>query len=1148
MLAQGRAADALRLADARNGAGDGIDVWQLRGEALVTLGRLDDAIDALSSGLTLEPNHIDSLLLRGAARQAMARYPEALDDYDRVLQLQQGNADAQFNCGLILAAQGKHQLACKRYELAIAARPGFPGAITQRGVALVKLGRSDEALDAFARAIELDPDFIEALRNRADLLNQLHKSDNSFAAYGELLAAYDRALAIAPDDTDLNNNRGTVLQRLGRLNDALACYEKALAIRPDFFDALNNSGIVLDALDRMEQSEARFRLALRSDPGKVAAHLNLALCLLRLGRFGEGWQEYEWRWRMPNFRRYDYGFKEPRWDGTQDLRGKTLLLTAEQGLGDTLQFVRYIPLLRGRCAKLMLLVPGPLAELLGVNFPDVHINNASKRLPEFDYHCPLLSLPLAFGTTLESIPNPGAYLQAPLDLRLEWETAHPPAATPRVGVVWAGNPEHGNDLHRSIPLTTFLPLLGVRGREYFILQKDLSEQDRKMLTGCQDTIFASDRFGDFRDTAAAIAQLDLVITVDTSVAHLAGAMGKPVWILIPPQADWRWILGRDDSPWYPTARIYRRLSETSWDSVIGQVAADLRTFAPTRDAVPARQLASGIDEALRAAVVLHNRGQLDDAAAMYAGVLQLEPDNFDANHLLGQARRRQGRNDEAEALYRHALRVRPDNVPALNNLMRLLRSAGRQEQALEIHNRLITLCPSDPRAWSERAASLLALNRHDEALENLDRALALDPDHLNALNNYAVVMLHRKRHEEALAYLDRLLAIKPDFVDGIANRGLALLGLGRPLEAIENYHLGLKLAPNSTTQLCNHGISLMAVNRHAEAIEQFHKALAIDPRHIDANWNLSLSQLALGDFANGWRQYEWRWKRTELAPHYREIPIPLWTGAEDLSGRCLFIHFEQGFGDTFQFLRYLPLLKARGARMLLSIPEAMRHLVAANFPDVEVFSGNEVLPPFDYHVAIMSLPLALGTTLATIPAANPPYLRAPKDRIAAWRRRIPRGRQLHVGLVWSGNPGHRYDAQRSLGIDGMRTLLDLPGIRFHALQKEVREGEAELLAQMPRIDPLGPDLKDFSDTAAAINQLDLVITVDTSVAHLAGAMGKPVWILLPHAADWRWLTDREDSPWYPTVRLFRLAFGEPADANLRRVRAALKDFRKARRP
>jgi tetratricopeptide (TPR) repeat protein len=1148
MLAQGRAADALRLTDKlRDNAADAVDVLQLRGEALVALGQFDDAIAVLTSSLTLAPNHTDSLLLRGAIQQAMARYPEALGDFDRVLQLQPTNADAQFNSGLILAAKGKHQLACRRYELAIAARPDFPAAITQRGVALIKLGRRDEALDAFARALELAPDFLDALRNRADLLNQMHKSDSSFAAYGELLAAYDRALAIAPDDKDLHNNRGTVLQRLGRFTDALACYERALTVRPDFFDALNNSGIVLDALDHMEQSEARFRLALRSDPGKVAAHLNLALCLLRVGRFAEGWREYEWRWRMPSFRSYDYGFKEPRWDGTQNLQGKALLLTAEQGLGDTLQFVRYIPLLRERCGKLLLLVPGPLAELLGINFPYVHINNASKRLPEFDYHCPLLSLPLALGTTLESIPNPGAYLQAPLDLSLEWETAHPATAKPKIGLVWAGNPEHGNDLHRSIPLATLLPLLKMGGREFFILQKNLAEQDREMLKGCQDIEFASDRFKDFRDTAAAISQLDLVITVDTSVAHLAGAMGKPVWILVPPQADWRWILGRNDSPWYPTARIYRRMPESSWESVVARVADDLQAFAVVRDAVPTRHMPSGIDEALRAAVILHNNGQLDDASAIYSGVLHIDPDNFDANHLQGQARRRQGRLDEAETLFRNALRLRPDNITALSNLMRLLRSAGRHEQALEIHDRLVALRPSDPKVWSERAASLLALGRHEEAQEDLNRTLALDPDHLNALNNYAVVMLHQKRYQDALAYLDRLLAIKPDFIDGIANRGLALLGLGKPLEAIDNYHLGLKLAPNSTTQLCNHGISLMAVNRHVEAIGQFNKALAIDPQHLDANWNLGLSQLAIGDFANGWRQYEWRWKRSELAPHYREMPIPLWTGAEDLSGRCLFIHFEQGFGDTFQFLRYLPLVKARGARVLLSIPEAMRHLVAANFPDVEVFSGNDVLPPFDYHIAMLSLPLAFGTTLSTIPSGSPPYLKAPKDRIAAWRRRIPRGRHLHVGLVWSGNPGHRYDAQRSLGIEGMRPLLELPGIRFHALQKEVREDDVELLAQMPRIDPLGPELKDFSDTAAAINQLDLVITVDTSVAHLAGALGKPVWVLLPHAADWRWLTGREDSPWYPTMRLFRLAFGEAAGANVKRVRAALKDIRKARR-
>jgi tetratricopeptide (TPR) repeat protein len=256
-----------------------------------------------------------------------------------------------------------------------------------------------------------------------------------------------------------------------------------------------------------------------------------------------------------------------------------------------------------------------------------------------------------------------------------------------------------------------------------------------------------------------------VITVDTSVAHLAGAMGKPVWILVPPQADWRWILGRNDSPWYPTARIYRRMPESSWDSVVAQVASDLRRLhASVRDQSPDRRISERRRRGTRAAVILHNNGRLDDASAIYSGILQIDPGQFRRQP---PARARHGAAKDATKKRRPCFAMRygfvPRNVSALSNLIRLLRNTDKHEEALEAHNQLVALRPSDPKVWSERSVSLIALKRHDEALDSVNRALALDPNHLNALNNYAVVMLHQKRPGEALAYLDRLLAIKPDF-------------------------------------------------------------------------------------------------------------------------------------------------------------------------------------------------------------------------------------------------------------------------------------------------------------------------------------------------------------------------------------------------
>lgn len=1137
MLARGEVAPALAFCEHLEGsAREDVNARQFHAEVLLAAGRLPEAICELDRCLAEEADRVDAILLRAATRHSLGQVDAALDDYRRVLALQPYHADALHNIGRLLVRKGEFEAALASYDAAIAARPEFPDAINNRGVVLKQLGRNEEALQAFRLALALAPTHLEALRNYPELL---------FASTRDpgVLELYDQALATYPDDAILHNNRGTVLQAMGRYGEALACFQRALELAPDYPDALNNSGTVLQVFDRYAEAETCIRKAIEFEPGKVSAHWNLGLALLRMGRFEEGWHEHEWRWRKAEFQRHVFGFKQPRWDGSQSLEGKTILLTTEQGYGDSIQFVRYALRLHRHGARVLLLVPRALVELFAGSLPVAGVFNATTDLPPFDFHAPLLSLPLAFGTTLESIPAETPYLAPPPSRSIVWKQSLPRRVAPRVGLVWAGRSSHANDRHRSLSLSQMEPLLRVTGCEFVALQNEIAADDRRYMDAHPDISVLGDRFEDFSDTAAVISMLDLVITVDTAVAHLAGAMGKPVWILIPPAADWRWLHGRTDSPWYPTARLYRRSHDEEWDSVIREVARDLASFSATAVSPAPPALVTGPADALKAAAMLHNNGRLDDAIAIYRGVLQIEPGNFDANHLLGIARRSQGRFAEAEELIHRALRVRPDNLPALKSLARVQLSLCKHELALETSARITAREPDAAEPWADRGVSLIALERYDDALASLDRALELKPGHINALNNRGVVLLHLGRHAEALASLDRALEIQPGYADAIGNRGLALLGLGRTSEAVENYRDGLKLHPGSTTMLSNLGISLMALNRHTEAIECFHQTLAIDPNHVDANWNLSLSLLASGDYRNGWRQYEWRWKRVEMAPHFRSFHVPLWTGEQNLAGRTLLLHFEQGFGDTIQFLRYVRPLSSAGARIVLALPEALRRLAQASFPGVGVFCGNEVLPPFDLHCPLLGLPLACGTSLDSIPAADPPYLRPPAESLLAWKERLGRRKKaIRVGLVWSGNPAHKHDSSRSLEVDLLRPLLDLPGTEFYGLQKDVREDDARQLGSMKNLRMIGGQFADFGDTAAAISQLDLVISVDTSVAHLAGALGKPVWIILPFAADWRWLTDREDSVWYPTARLFRHPDEHSVRETLRRIAAALPGF------
>ncbi|MCH8036190.1 MAG: hypothetical protein IIC53_03595, partial [Proteobacteria bacterium] len=302
-----------------------------------------------------------------------------------------------------------------------------------------------------------------------------------------------------------------------------------------------------------------------------------------------------------------------------------------------------------------------------------------------------------------------------------------------------------------------------------------------------------------------------------------------------------------------------------------------------------------------------------------------------------------------------------------------------------------------------------------------------------------------------------------------------------------------------------------------EAVASFHKALDIEPDYADAHHNFSLTLLLQGDFPNGFEQYEWR-RRTKMCPR-RVFAQPEWDGGP-FPGRTLLLHAEQGLGDTLHFIRYAPLVRDLGGRVVIECQKPLADLLGSVAGiDAIVPEGNP-LPPFDLHTPLLSLPHLLGTTEATVPTAVP-YLSPEPGAVEVWRHRVGRGEELKVGLVWAGSPGHKNDRNRSISLERLRPLLDVPGIRFFALQVGERASDIEAVGLQGLIDDISPDLNDFADTAAALSVLDLLISVDTAPAHLAGALGRPVWLLLPFVPDWRWMMDREDSPWYPTMRLFR---------------------------
>ncbi len=469
---------------------------------------------------------------------------------------------ALFRAGNSLLTQGRAAEALADFDAALQATGPHADILNSRGIALRILGRLDEAVQAFDMALALRPDNALVHANRGAVLTDLGR-------HAEAIESLDIAIRLQPDNAASWSNSATALREVDRFEDALSGYAKALALVPAYPDALIGRGLALMDLKRLDAAKADFARALALQPDHPKAHLNAAMCALLAGDLADGFAGYEWRWRNPPNSTWVRDFAQPLWLGREDITGKTLLLHAEQGMGDTIQFCRYAMAAADRGARVILEVQRPLQALLSTLEGPAAVIARGDALPAFDIHCPLMSLPLAFGTA----PAPIPYLSADPARAADWAGRLGPG--PRVGLAWGGNPALKNDRHRSIPLHRFAPLIA-GGMTFVSLQKDLRPGDGALIGQWENFAHFGDDLHDFAETAALINALDVVVAVDTAVAHLAGAMGKTVYILLPDiGVDWRWMTARADSPWYPTARLLRQPTAGDWDSVIARLGEEL---------------------------------------------------------------------------------------------------------------------------------------------------------------------------------------------------------------------------------------------------------------------------------------------------------------------------------------------------------------------------------------------------------------------------------------------------------------------------------------------------------------------------------------------------------------------------------------------
>ncbi len=941
-----------------------------------------------------------------------------------------------------------------------------------------------------------------------DEIEACYKLGSRLKDEGDLAGAescFRRILDVDPDLPDLRHALGVVLQLMGKLQEAVAHYQAAIVLDPLLVKARYNLADTYSRLGLFREAIGAATATLQYDPGHADAHWLLGMLLLRNGDFRNGWREYEWRWKGRGFTSTMPDFDRPLWDGSP-LEGRTLLIHMEQGRGDMIQFVRFVPLAAAKGGDVVVCALRELVPLLATVEGVARVLDRDGPLPAFDLHLPVQSLPYILGITLDTIPNRVPYLWPDQEKVSIWNGVLDDQ-TCRVGLVWQGTASHPDDQNRSCPLSTFRPLGELQGVTLYSLQ--IGNGSEQLAEACTylPLVDVTDRIRDFSDTAALVANLDLVISVDTAVAHLAGALGKPVWLMLPYVSEWRWLQGRDDSPWYPTIRLFRQSAPGDWEGLLTRVKGEL-----------AQQLSAAVPDN-QSGIELMQQGRYAQAENVFSAAARLNPASADAHCNRGVALDAMERYEEALDCYRQALSLRPDFVQALFNMGNTYRSLHNPESACACYQRVVEMVPDFLAAYLCLGELAKEQRNFDEARGHFEKALARDPGCVDAVQGIAEILQATEAFQGAVEAYRQVLALAPHRPTAWNMLGTTYHCLEKLAEAEACYRQASVLDPDRPTILNNLGAVLHAQGAPQGAAALFRSIIEKYPDNAEAHWNLALALLALGQYQEGWQEYEWRFRKVNpvLEREYRQ---PRWDGSP-LQGRTVLLWCEQGFGDTIQFSRYVPLVAQLGGRVVLEcqVP-ALKRLLCSLEGVTQVVVTDDPLPPFDCHVPLLSLPLLFGTTVENMPAGVP-YLHAEQADIELWRQRLGPAAGYRVGLVWFGRQGQVLNRKRSCPLEMLSPLATIPNLELYSLQ--VGEGSEQLdnsTIPLTIIDLTG-HIRDFADTAAFMGNLDLVITIDTAVAHLAGALGVPTWVLLPYSADWRWLLHRSDSPWYPAMRLFR---------------------------
>lgn len=1137
------------------------------------------------------------------------------------------------------------------YEAALSADPHCMAALTGIGVVLRALGRPRDALAPLIRAIDLQPRDLTARLELALVLAALDRTHEARALFALLVREADspaqawvglaqmalgeghdiaaetalrRAVAQAPDLTSARLQLADLLIRRQDLAGAVDLYHDILAMEPVNVAALTGLGQSLIGLGRPDEAADQLERALALNPDDGLAHLARARLNLIQGNPLGAWDDLEWRWQVAGRQR-----PEPpgqAWDGNNDVNASTILVWAEQGISEVIFQLRFVPALAARGATVVLGVPRPLTELARTVPGVAHVVASGQPLPpglHLDFQVALGDLPRLFAIGRDGIPA-APFLTAPAARRPR--VTAPQAAVMKIGLCWSGPRASWN-----IPFPDLMPVLSRPDAAFFSLQLGARAQDAARLAHPALITDLSPTIADHADLAGRIAEMDLVVTVDSAVAHLAGAMAKPVWVMLAAAADWMWGQDRDDTPWYPGARLFRQRHPGDWTTTVGEIDAALshalaqehqrrrqvahgqdgpgateRAFLSTLladddafvdigcdggghvlDAVGTgldiRVLAvesrvedadilrdtlavAGIDEecvqvvaAILAGrpgpVVVPRRpragaailtlpawvaspaqgqtveqliasrpelsgrrlvmrlGRHTDNAAIVAGLGQMRPAAVVFDHRPGDTATAQ-LGELGYGLYQFPADVTAGAVGAFT---------GRPAAVLALAPGLVpaplygdVTDPTSPASMARavtQAAQLaaqgvaaLATGQVNAAGEAFGRALALDPGNIDANANLGGLLRRIGRADAALACWRRALAAGAGPMVR-ANMANTLRETGRLAQAEAAFLEVMTDRPEHADVLYAFALLQRDRGRSRDAVGLMERAESLKPGTVPRA-ELAAALLKSGNLARGMAEMAHRRRPPQLV-----VDAPSW-GGDRLEGRTILIRDEGDTADTVMLSRYIPMVALQGGLVVLECVPAAARLLSTLAGVEQVVPRGEALPPVETQVQLADVPRLLGTTSRTTPPRTVPYFRLPEVIIPF---RFPDDRRLHVGLSWVGERPR----DRAIPVSQMMRLAVHPGIDLISLQRGERV--ADLVASGNRlfVEDMGSRCADLADLAGIIAGLDLVVTTDTVEAHVAGAMGKPVWVLLPQGNDWRWVDGRDDSVWYPTMRVFR---------------------------